>query len=70
MTRLISWGFTEFLELEALDSEEDDLIPVVTVRNRTVPITEVDDQLIQEMSPQEKETYIQVYQEYYSHVLD
>lgn len=59
-----------FSELETLDSDEDDLIPVVTVGERTVPITEVDDQLIQEMSPHEKETYIQVYQEYYSHVLD
>uniref|UniRef100_A0A1B6KQ19 General transcription factor IIE subunit 1 n=1 Tax=Graphocephala atropunctata TaxID=36148 RepID=A0A1B6KQ19_9HEMI len=57
-------------DLEAPDSEDDDLIPVVTVGEKTVPITEVNDQLIQEMSPQEKETYIQVYQEYYSHVLD
>ncbi|XP_046664932.1 general transcription factor IIE subunit 1 [Homalodisca vitripennis] len=57
-------------DLEAPDSEDDDLIPVVTVGEKTVAITEVNDQLIQEMSPQEKETYIQVYQEYYSHVLD
>lgn len=56
--------------MEAQDSDEDELIPVVTVGERTVPITQVDDELIQEMSPQEKETYIQVYQEYYSHVLD
>ena len=53
-----------------MDSEDDELIPVVKVGERTVPITDVDDTLIAEMSPQEKEAYIQIYQEYYSHMYD
>lgn len=56
--------------MDALDSDEDDLVPLVTVGDRTVPVTEVNDELIAEMSPQEKEAYIQVYQEYYSHILE
>uniref|UniRef100_A0A023F9G6 General transcription factor IIE subunit 1 n=1 Tax=Triatoma infestans TaxID=30076 RepID=A0A023F9G6_TRIIF len=52
------------------DSDEDELVPVVSVGSKTVPITEVDDSLISEMTPPEKEAYIQIYQEYYSHMYD
>ncbi|XP_073981525.1 transcription factor IIEalpha [Rhodnius prolixus] len=52
------------------DSDEDELVPIVSVGNKTVPITEVDDSLISEMTPPEKEAYIQIYQEYYSHMYD
>ncbi|RZF46514.1 hypothetical protein LSTR_LSTR009296 [Laodelphax striatellus] len=52
------------------DSDEDEMIPTVMVGGKHVPITKVDDALIKEMSVQEKEAYIQVYQEYYSNVLD
>ncbi|XP_039293557.1 general transcription factor IIE subunit 1 [Nilaparvata lugens] len=52
------------------DSEEDEMIPTVMVGGKHVPITKVDDALIKEMSVQEKEAYIQVYQEYYSNMLD
>lgn len=57
-------------DVDGMDSDDEDLQPVVTVGDRTVPITEVDDKLIAEMTPMEKETYIQVYQEYYSHILE
>lgn len=57
-------------DADGMDSDDEDLQPVVTVGDRTVPITEVDDKLIAEMTPMEKETYIQVYQEYYSHILE
>lgn len=57
-------------DIDGMDSDDEDLQPVVTVGDRTVPITEVDDKLIAEMTPMEKETYIQVYQEYYSHILE
>lgn len=57
-------------DIDGMDSDDEDLQPVVTVGERTVPITEVDDKLIAEMTPMEKETYIQVYQEYYSHILE
>ncbi|KAK7872034.1 hypothetical protein R5R35_004545 [Gryllus longicercus] len=57
-------------EIGTLDSDEDDFVPVVTVGDRTVPVTEVNDSLIAQMTPAEKETYIQVYQEYFSHMYD
>ncbi|KAF6205324.1 hypothetical protein GE061_019494 [Apolygus lucorum] len=55
---------------EMADSDDDEMLPVVNVGNRSVPITEVDDKLIAEMTPQEKEAYIQIYQEHYSHMYD
>jgi len=57
-------------DVEVMDSDDEELTPVVQVGSRSIPITEVDDALIAEMTPQEKETYIQVYQEYYSHMYD
>jgi transcription initiation factor TFIIE subunit alpha len=58
-------------EVETMDSDDDDdLIPVVSVGDRSVPVTEVNDSLIAQMTPAEKEAYIQVYQEYYSHMYD
>ena len=57
-------------EIDSGDSDDDDLIPVVSVGDRSVPVTEVNDQLIAQMTPAEKEVYIQVYQEYYSHMYD
>ncbi|PNF40977.1 General transcription factor IIE subunit 1 [Cryptotermes secundus] len=62
---------SEPAEIETMDSDDDDdLIPVVSVGDRSVPVTEVSDSLIAEMTPAEKEAYIQVYQEYYSHMYD
>ncbi|XP_033325897.1 transcription factor IIEalpha [Megalopta genalis] len=57
-------------EVETMDSEDDDLVPTVTVAGKTVAIADVNDTLIAEMSPVEKEAYIQAYQEYYSHMYD
>lgn len=53
-----------------MESEDDEITPVVTVGGKTVAITEVNDSLIAQMTPTEKENYIQVYQEYYSHIYD
>ncbi|XP_021923008.1 general transcription factor IIE subunit 1 [Zootermopsis nevadensis] len=63
---------SEPAEIEIIDSDDDDdgLIPVVSVGGRSVPVTEVSDTLIAQMTPAEKEAYIQVYQEYYSHMYD
>lgn len=33
-------------------------------------IEEINDNVISQMTPQEKEIYIQVYQEYFSHIYD
>ncbi|KYM78602.1 General transcription factor IIE subunit 1 [Atta colombica] len=57
-------------EIEAMDSEDDELVPTVSVGGTTVAITDVNDTLIAEMTPIEKESYIQTYQEYYSHMYD
>jgi transcription initiation factor TFIIE subunit alpha len=58
-------------EIETMDSDDDDdLIPVVSVGDKSVPVTEINDTLIAEMTPAEKEAYIQVYQEYYSPMYD
>ncbi|OAD60521.1 General transcription factor IIE subunit 1 [Eufriesea mexicana] len=57
-------------EVETMDSEDEDLVPTVTVAGKTVAIADVNDALIAEMTPVEKESYIQAYQEYYSHMYD
>ncbi|KAG6795961.1 general transcription factor IIE subunit 1 [Apis laboriosa] len=57
-------------EVETMDSEDEDLVPTVTVAGKTVAIADVNDALIAEMTPVEKEAYIQAYQEYYSHMYD
>ncbi|EZA59120.1 hypothetical protein DMN91_008408 [Ooceraea biroi] len=57
-------------DVEAMDSEDDELVPTINVGGKTVGITDVDDTLIAEMTPIEKEAYIQTYQEYYSHIYD
>ncbi|XP_014363659.2 general transcription factor IIE subunit 1 [Papilio machaon] len=57
-------------EMESEDSESEDNAPTVMVNGKAVPLTSVDDDVIAKMSPTEKETYIQIYQEYYSHMYD
>lgn len=57
-------------EIETMESEDedDDHIPTVTVGNKTYPITEINDTIISEMTQAEKEIYVQVFQDYYSHI--
>ncbi|KAM3962890.1 transcription factor IIEalpha [Aphomia sociella] len=57
-------------EMESEDSDSDDNAPTVLVNGKAVPLTKIDDTIIAQMTPSEKETYIQVYQEYYSHMYD
>lgn len=68
ITKILSTNVSD--EVEVMDSDEDDSVPTVTVGNKTVAITDVNDALIAEMTPTEKETYIQTYQEYYSMMYD
>lgn len=56
--------------MDSDDSDSDENVPTVLVNGKTVPLTDVDDDVIAQMTPTEKETYIQVYQEYYSHMYD
>lgn len=57
-------------EIELMDSDEDDTTPTVRVGHKTIAITDINDEIIAEMTPAEKEEYIQLYQELYSHILD
>lgn len=62
--------FSKNLGVEELTSEEEDDedVPLVSVAGRRVPITEVVNMTdaISQMTPSEKEHYIQVYQDYFS----
>lgn len=57
-------------QVETMDSEEEDdaSVPTVNVGNKTYSITEINDQIISEMTQAEKEVYVQVFQDYYSHM--
>lgn len=55
---------------EIMDSESDDDSPIVIVAGKPYPIDEIDDNLIAQMTPQEKDTYIQIYQDHFSHMYD
>ncbi|CAH1115606.1 unnamed protein product [Psylliodes chrysocephalus] len=53
--------------IESEDDENDD-VPTITVGNKTYSITDINDTIIAEMSQSEKEIYVQVFQDYYSHM--
>ncbi|KAF4532395.1 hypothetical protein B566_EDAN003847 [Ephemera danica] len=57
-------------DVEIMDSDDEELTPTVSVGGRNVAITDVNDQLIAQMTPEEKESYIHIYQEYYAHMYD
>ncbi|XP_050094678.1 general transcription factor IIE subunit 1 [Anopheles aquasalis] len=61
---------TEIPTVDIMDSDSDDDMPTVTVAGKPYPLDEINDKLIADMSPQEKETYIQVYQDHFSHIYD
>lgn len=53
------------------ESDDDDPdAPTVMVGGEMYPIDEIDDNLIKQMTPQEKEIYIQVYQEHFTNMYD
>ncbi|XP_053675941.1 general transcription factor IIE subunit 1 [Anopheles nili] len=60
----------EIPSVEIMDSASDDDMPSVTVAGKPYPLDEINDTLIADMTPQEKETYIQVYQDHFSHIYD
>ena len=53
-----------------MESEDDDPTPMVAVGSEKYPLTDITPDIIAKMSASEKETYIQQYQEYYSHLYD
>lgn len=54
--------------IESDEEEEDGSVPTVTVGNKTYSITDINDGIIAEMTQAEKEVYVQVFQDYYSHM--
>lgn len=57
-------------DIDIMDSESEDDSPTVMVAGRPHPIDEINDELIEQMTQQEKDTYIQVYQDHFSHMYD
>lgn len=57
-------------EPEIMESDDDDMEPTVSVGGRIVPLSEVNDDLVTQMTQSEKDAYIQLFQDHYSHVYD
>jgi len=58
-------------DIEFIDSDdEDEQVPLVSVGDLKIPITEVDSAQIAKMTPTEKDAYIQVYQDYYDQYMN
>lgn len=55
---------------EIMDSDSDDDGVTVFVEGKEYPIDEINDALVARMTPQEKEAYIQIYQDQYSHMYE
>lgn len=55
-----------------MDSDSDDDGPIVYVAGKPYPLNDVVEsaELIDQMTPQEKESYIKVYQDTFSHIHD
>ncbi|KAF5303062.1 hypothetical protein FQR65_LT08391 [Abscondita terminalis] len=58
----------DLVEVMESDDDEDPGIPTVTVGNKVYTIVEINDSVIAEMTQAEKDIYIQVFQDYYSHM--
>ncbi|KAL7734869.1 hypothetical protein ACLKA6_011146 [Drosophila palustris] len=67
-TKIPNVNFDNYINSES--EEEDDDVPTVLVAGRPHPLDQLDDKLIAQMTPQEKENYIHVYQQHYSHIYD
>lgn len=59
-------------DIDVMDTDDDDGddAPTVYVSGKPIPLGEVNAELIEQMTPQEKDTYIHIYQEHYSHMYD
>ncbi|KAH8315269.1 hypothetical protein KR074_001265 [Drosophila pseudoananassae] len=60
--------FDTYMNSESGDDDDD--VPTVLVAGRPHPLDQLDDKLIAQMTAQEKENYIHVYQQHYSHIYD
>jgi len=53
-----------------MESDDEDQVTLVQVGEERFPIGEVTEEVIARMTPSEKETYIQQYQEFYAYIYD
>ncbi|XP_053953339.1 general transcription factor IIE subunit 1 [Anastrepha ludens] len=67
-TKIPKVDYNNFINSES--EEDDDDVPTVHVAGRPHPIDQINDELIAQMTQQEKENYIHVYQQHYSHIYD
>ena len=50
--------------------DDDGDIPTVKVGNEEFAITDIDETITAKMTPEEKDRYIQIYQDFYANVYD
>ena len=60
--------YNNYINSESEDDDDD--VPTVLVAGRPHPIDQINDEFIAQMTQQEKENYIHVYQQHYSHIYD
>lgn len=53
-----------------IESDGDDQVMLVQVGQQKIPITEINEEVIERMTASEKDLYIQQYQEFYAHIYD
>lgn len=58
------------VETMSSDDDADDGIPTVRVGSEEITITDVNEDIINKMTSEEKERYTQIFQEFYSHMYD
>lgn len=61
---------TDKVEAMSSDEDADDGIPTVKVGNEEITITDVNEDIINKMTSEEKDRYTQIFQEFYSHMYD
>lgn len=70
MSSLINISFFFAADVDVIETESDGDELTVFVAGKPVALDDVNDEIIAQMTPQEKEAYIQVYQEAYSHMYE
>ena len=65
-------GATDVAAADKMSSsdEEDSNVPKVRVGGKEYPVTDVTEDVIAQMSPEEVEKYTQTYQDYYAHMYE
>ncbi|XP_041353567.1 general transcription factor IIE subunit 1-like [Gigantopelta aegis] len=56
--------------IDEMESEEEDSVPMVMIGDRKVPYPEITDDIVEQMTPDEKEEYIRIGQEWYQHMYE